>query len=256
MISYADQHHVYFNERREIYDSPTKIIKKYRQRFDAKTASKAYAKKFDHTPKYWQEQWKEKGTVAIKRGNTIHSSKEQASFGLGNERVGGKIRPVVNGILYQPQNLYELPDGSYPEFPIWNDGYKIAGRPDKFIIETVGQDRFIDIYDYKTNGKIDKVSFQDRNGSYKMMLPPVQHLMNAKWQEYAIQLSMYMYILEAAGFIPRSMQLIHIPHPIDVVGVPVQPADVLYPLPYLKDEVLNILNHHNKKRKVALYEPQ
>jgi len=256
MINYADKHHIYFNNDNIIYDSPTKILKKYKKRFDAKTASIAYAKKFGKTPSYWREQWKQKSSAALDRGHKIHSEREEGSFGRGIERVDSGIKPVLNGYLHYKGSLSDLPDGIYPEFPVWNDGWMIAGRPDKFVIETIGDDRFVDIIDYKTNGKIDKISWQDYNGNYQHLLAPVQHLMDSKWVEYALQLSMYQYILETHGFKPRNRQLIHIPHPIELAGVVLeQPKDVIYPLPYLKDEVLAILNDHNKKRKTARYEP-
>lgn len=256
MINYADQHHVYFNQENIIYDSPTKILKRYRERFDAKTRAKAYAKKYGKTPKYWLEQWKNKSTSALLRGHTIHSDREEGSFGRGIEKISGVIRPVHNGILYQPQNLENLPDGVYNEFPVWNDGWKIAGRPDKFVVETIEEKRFADIYDFKTNFKIDKVSYKDiKTGNYKYMLKPVEYLMDSKWIEYALQLSMYGYILETHGFIIRSLQLIHIPHPIDLMGLNVQPKDVIYPVPYLKPEVLKIFDHYNRQRSVAYYKP-
>lgn len=255
MINYSDKHHVYFNDDNVIYDSPTKILKKYKQRFDAKTAAKHYAKRHGETPAYWQSEWKRKSQNALSRGHKIHAEREELAFGRGVERVAGQVKPVINGQLYNTINLYDLPDGIYPELPIWNDGWMVAGRPDKFVIETIDGERYIDMYDYKSNAEIKKIGWKDWSGEYKRMLDPISHLMDSTWTHYALQLSMYHYILETHGFIPRKTQVIHIPHPYDVLGIQIQPPDVIYKLPYLKKEVLMMLEHYNRKRKKVKYEP-
>jgi hypothetical protein len=253
MIYHDPISHTYYDKTKLIYDSPTKILKSYKQPFNSKVIAKAYAKKHGKTPEYWLKEWKEKSTTALSRGTSIHNTKEEVTYGRGVEVINKSVKLVVNGALFETENLFDLPDGVYPELNIWNVGWRIAGRPDKFVIETIEGKRYIDIYDYKTNGKIDKVSYIDEKGVRKMMKAPLSHLMDANYVHYTLQLSMYAYILETYGFIPRHLEIIHIPHPIDFLGKPVQPADVLYPVPYLKDEVLTMLAHYDAKRKHQFY---
>jgi hypothetical protein len=250
MINYSDHDHTYYNEKKVIYDSPTLILKGLKQPFDSKAIAKAYAKKHGKTPSYWLKEWKKKKDTALDRGDKIHAEKEELSFGRGYEKVSGAIRPVFNGELYANRNLTDLPDGSYPELILYNNGWRIAGRADKVVIETIKGVRYVDIYDYKTNGRIDMLSYQDKSGKYKMMKAPVSHLMDTNFNHYSIQLSFYGYMLETHGFKVRNMQIIHIPHPIEVLGKSFQPPDQPYDMPYLKNEVLNILEKNNRKIRI------
>jgi hypothetical protein len=248
MIFYNDEKHIYYNQDREIYDSPSKILRKYKQPFNTKEVAESYAKKHGETPEYWISKWKNKNETAIDRGHNIHNTKEVESNEAGIEKIGGAVRRVQNADLITITDLLQLPDGVYNEFNIWNHGRKIAGRPDKIVLETINSKRYASIYDFKTNGSIDKISYQYKNGNYKMLLGPVSHIMDSNWNHYSIQLSIYQWILEAAGFIPANRELIHIQHPVEFIVGTIQPPDTPYPVPYMKSEVLNILEDYNKNR--------
>ena len=258
MIYFDQERHLYYNAKGEIYDSPSKIFKKYKQKFDAKTVAENYAKKHGQTPEYWLEQWKQKSDKALSRGTAIHNQKEELDLGMGFTRtVTGQIVQVENAERFLVDDLYKLPDGAYPEINLWNHGWKIAGRPDKVILETVRLDgapkRYAHIEDYKTNRKIDKTSyFNPRTESYKMMLGPLAHLMDCSWVHYMLQFSTYQFMLETHGFTPGLRTLIHIPHPIvDENGNSTQPEDVLYKMPYAKTEILNTLEDYNRTRRYS-----
>lgn len=248
MIYYNDEKHIYYNQDREIYDSPSKILKRYKQAFNTKEASERYAAKNGETPEFWVKKWREKKETAIDRGHRIHNEKQEESNEAGIEKIGNKVQRVQNAELINLTDLYMLPDGVYNEMNIWNHGRKIAGRPDKISIETLNNIRYASIFDYKTNGSIDKVSYQYKNGNYKSLLGPVSHIMDSNWNHYALQLSTYQWILEAAGFVPGRRELIHIQHPVEFIVGYIQPPDTIYPIPYMKPEVLNIIEDYNKHR--------
>lgn len=263
MIFFDSRSHIYYNTQGQVYDSPSKVFSHYKNKFDEIEASKAYANKHGKTPQYWRRKWKEVREASLERGTGIHESKEELMFGRGIEKYQGTIHTVHNSERLIINKLSDLPDGVWPEIPIWNDEYMISGKPDKLVIETLhtwdGKKRYAHIDDYKTNKSIDKISYwSPRTGEYKMMKDPLSHLMDCNWIHYALQMSFYQFIMEQAGFYVGNRVLIHIPHPIiDTHGkVLQQPDDVLYKIPYMKREILLTLDHYSTIRKPMVYKPK
>lgn len=263
MIYFDGNIHVYYNTEGIIYDSPSKVFAKYKNKFDAKAVSTRYAMKHGETPEYWQKKWEEEKNKSLVRGTGIHQTKEDLMFGRGIDKFQGKHFQVHNADLLLGnvvRDLYELPDGVYPEIPIWNHNWRISGKPDKLVLDTVKvtglPKRYAHIDDFKTNKSIDKTSYQwPETGEYKMMKAPLDHLMDCNWVHYCLQMSFYQYIMEAAGFLVGERTLIHIPHPIidPTTGTSQQPADVLYKIPYTKPEILLTLSNYSKGRKLEYY---
>lgn len=252
MVQLEPIKHEYTNEQGIVYDSWSRIQQYYKEHFPADKAAVAYAKKNGFTPSYWKRQWKQKSEAALKRGHKIHNEKDEGLQGRGVDIHKGKPVPVRNAHLYGNTDLYSLPDGTYTELDIWNDSWKIAGRADKVVLYTQGEDRYADVIDYKTNGSIEFESYKSPlTGQHKMLLPPINHLMNTSFNLYTLQLSFYQYILETWGFLPGERTLIHIPHPfIGPAGEAIQPKDVPYQVPYRKSEIINILDDFPKKYRI------
>lgn len=252
MVQLEPIKHVYTNEQGIVYDSWSRIQNYYKNHFPAQEAAKAYAKTHGYTPSYWLRQWKQKSATALKRGHKIHDEKEEALAGRGVDKHHNIFIPVRNANLYGNSDLSKLPDGTYTELDIWNDGWRIAGRADKVVLYTQDGSRYADILDYKTNGTIHFESYRNQKTcQYKMMLAPIQHLMDCSWVHYTLQLSFYQYILETWGFQPGERTLIHIPHPIiGLMGETLQPKDQLYPVAYRKSEVMSILDHFSKNYRI------
>lgn len=163
--------------------------------------------------------WARGNEDAQNKGTTIHLEKENNSYSSNYETNPFTLKP---SLVFQKQeldydnyslcdNLYDLPDGFYPELLIWNEDYKIAGQSDKVFIETVGNTRFVDIDDYKTNKKINYSSFFDtkKKESQKMKFP-LQDLMDCNSVHYSLQLSTYGYMLSQMGFVVRNLAITHI----------------------------------------------
>ena len=181
------------------------------------------------------DKWKAKNDKSIIKGNDYHSFKETQAKELGycENPFTGKKCPTIHstkieikkGVEYRSptvSNLYDLEDGFHPELIIWNDKVKIAGQSDLVFIETVGDKRYIDLSDYKTNGKIDTYNFMKHK-----MLDPLSHLMDCNYNHYRLQLSCYAWLLEQAGFIPRNLEFRHLTTP--------------YQFDYMKKEVESIM---------------
>lgn len=268
MIYFEAGIHIYYNTDGWVYDSPSKVFSGYKNKFDAKAVSQNYARKHGQTPEYWQKEWDKERDKSLDRGTGIHQTKEDLMFGRGIDKFNGRVFDVYNSDLLQIKDLYSLPDGVYPEIPLWNHNYRISGKPDKLVIETIKVDgpisRWAHLDDYKTNKAIHKTSYQDkRTGQYKMMLGPLSHLMDSNWIHYGLQMSFYQFMLAQAGFKVGERTLIHIPHPVEVTDLLSgqvtgyhQPDDVIYKMPYMEKDILVTLADYNKKRKYQRYNPQ
>lgn len=177
--------------------------------------------------------WKKTNKEAIVRGNRIHDQHEEEAYKLGT------VRSPFNNDIYevkkeQNQNeaivtdLYLLEDGYYPELKLWNDQYSLAGTSDKVYIETFRKKRYVSIDDIKTNKKIKTENY------FQKMLAPINHLDDCNHTHYCLQLSLYAWMLEQAGYIVGDLRFTHINR---------ENQEKPYPVTYMKNEVESILRN-------------
>ncbi len=183
------------------------------------------------------EEWEKKRDDACARGNKYHDEKEANAYKDGYMVIGG-VRETTQ-IAYS-FDLSQLADGGYRELLVYSHEYEVSGKADMVLLETlpVGggvYKTFADIDDDKTNAKLTFDGFS----YYKH---PISHLKECKFNKHALQMSMYMYMLEKNGFVPRDLQFSHAI--FDEHQNHIRTDD--YPLPYLREEVINILNHHKQ----------
>lgn len=253
-VSYDDAKHRYFNGN-QTYTSVTQLIDKFKNKFDTPERAQYMADRYGMTPQYWIKKWDRIRETSLVRGNKIHDENEMVSYGRGVEKVANTLMPVQNRALLPIDIPYaQLPDGIYPELILWSHKYRIAGRADKIILFTIptiltaGKNsyerdfRHANVDDYKTNETLHFESFYDHaNKQHLMMLGPLAHLMDCSMNHYTLQFSLYQFLLEEFGFLPGERTLIHYPHEIEGLGVP-NPKS--YKLPYLRNEVIAMLNHN------------
>lgn len=250
MIEFNEEKHEYTNSQGQKYLSATQLISEFKQPFDAKNIAKRYAEKHGETPEYWIAKWAEKRDTACERGTLFHQEQEEYVLGRGVDMNSGKVFTVQNQALIMQftPDLYQLPDGLYPELRMWHNGYRIAGTADKTFIETIKDKRYVDLDDYKTNERINMTSFKSYATGHKMMKGPLKHLMDCNFQHYELQLSIYAFMLEAAGFIPRNLQFTHYPHPN--TENPFEDREPqIYPVQYRKAEVLAMIKAYRNKNR-------
>ena len=242
-VFYDDPTHTYYtctDNQKVVYTSATQLISRYKVPFDKDRMAVLTAQKRGGTPEYWKTQWEKVSKEACDYGTQIHDQREQEMIARGTQLINGRMFRVQNRVPDHFCDYFQLEDGVYPELKLWHHGYRIAGRTDRAILETVCTDktgrcsRYMHIDDYKTNKKIDLRAYRFKDGSYKMMLTPVDHLEDCNFNHYALQLSLYLFMGEAMGFMPGNMKLIHIPKD--------GPATE-YEVPYLKSEIIDILTH-------------
>jgi hypothetical protein len=156
----------------------------------------------------------------------------------------------------------KLDEGVYPEFFLYLSSAGIAGQSDRITIAN-GK---VDILDYKTNKEIKATSFKNYEGISQKMLYPLNHLDDCNLNHYAIQLSIYMYIIikHNPQYLPGKLTLNHIifqeDFDKDSYGYPIYLRDndgnfivkevIPYQVPYLKDEVMQLIQHYQLTKKL------
>lgn len=273
ILKFTAHDHKYVSEDDINWLSVTSFIGNFKQPFDADAIAKkcSVSKKskwYGMTPEQIKEAWKNEAKRATDLGTWYHNQREADLCEIGNmERHGCTIpvfKPIeIDGVKHSPEQ--KLKDGIYPEHMVYLRSAGICGQSD--LVEVVnGQ---VHITDYKTNKEIKVEGFTNWEGVTQKMAPPVAHLDDCNLNHYALQLSMYMYIIlkHNPKLSPGSLTIHHIlfeeagrdrfDNPIsalDSYGNPIVTDVVQYDLPYLKKEAIDLIhwledNRHKLKSK-------
>ena len=249
-------------ERKINWLSATKLVGHFKSKFDkegqAKKSSKNKKSKwYGMSEKEIIDAWDGENKRAITLGNWYHDARETELVMYDTiKRLGIElpiIRPIEqDGVKLAPsQNL--IP-GIYPEHMVYLKSAGICGQADR--VEAING--VVDIYDYKTNKAIKTRSYKNWEGISEKMHTPLQHLDNCNFNQYALQLSIYMYMIlkHNHNLKPGKMELHHVEFEIQgedkngypIVktspeGDPIVKAIVPYTVPYLKKEVNNMIKY-------------
>ena len=162
------------------------------------------------------------------------------------------FKPIEEaGVKYSPEQ--KLKDGVYPEHMVYLKSAGICGQSD--LVEVI--DGEVHITDYKTNKEIKVEGYTNWEGISQKMSGPLSHLDDCHLNHYALQLSMYMFIIlkHNPKLRPGTLTIHHIlfeesgrdkfDNPItalDTNGDPIVTDVVQYDLPYLKAEAIKIIH--------------
>ena len=256
-----DHKYTSIDEHEKEWLSVTSFIGQFKQPFDAdkiaeKSSKKRNSKWYGMTPEDIKTAWKNEALRATTLGTWYHNCREKDICDFQDMERHGKTVPVftpieVEGLKYSPNQ--KLTDGVYPEHMVYLKSAGLCGQSD--LVEVI--DGFVHITDYKTNKEIKLEGFTSWEGITQKMLPPVSHLDDCNLNHYALQLSLYMYIIlkHNPKLKPGILTIHHImfeevgrdkfDNPItelDSNGDPVVKDIVQYDLPYLKSEIINLLH--------------
>jgi len=182
------------------------------------------------------------------------------------ERQGSTVpvfKPVeVEGVKYSPDQ--KLVDGVYPEHMVYLKSARLCGQSD--LVEVING--VVHITDYKTNKEIKVESYTNWEGVSQKMNPPLTHLDDCNLMHYALQLSLYMYVIlkHNPKLSPGTLTIHHIlfeeadrdkfNNPItalDTNGDPIVKDIVPYDLPYMKKEAIAMIHWlEDNKNKLKL----
>ena len=241
--------------------SVTSFISNFKQPFDAdkiaeKTSKSKKSKWYGMTPEEIKQAWANEALRATTLGTWYHNCRESDICSLETMERHGSTVPVfkpieIEGTKFSPNQ--KLTDGVYPEHMVYLKSAGLCGQSD--LVEVIGGE--VHITDYKTNKEIKTEGFTNWEGKVTKMNPPVAHLDDCNVNHYALQLSLYMYIIlkHNPRLKPGVLTIHHIVfeevgkdkfgNPIsalDTNGDPIVKDIIQYDLPYLKTEVINLLH--------------
>jgi hypothetical protein len=273
MIIFNADNHSYSSIEGEPIDwiSVTTLISHFKKPFDAKKVaekvSKSKKSKWSGVdPKIIQEIWNNESDRSTILGTWYHNQRETDICSFASIEREGVTVPVFKpseikqGVKVAPKQ--KLEPGVYPEHMVYLRSAGICGQSD--LVEVVNGK--VNIIDYKTNKEIKTESYVNWEGQSEKMLSPVDTLDDCNFNHYALQLSIYMYIIlkHNPKLKPGKIFIHHITFEIekeDNWGYPIMKKDEngdpiikdVKPIlvPYLADEVQAIIHYlHDNKHKI------
>jgi thiol-disulfide isomerase/thioredoxin len=251
--------------------SVTTLVSHFKKPFDAKKVAEKVSKNkkskwYGISPEDIQNIWNAESTRATTLGTYYHNQRESDLCALASiEREGFTIPifsplPEKDGIKYA--SIQKLEPGVYPEHMMYLKSVGICGQSD--LVEIVNGK--VNVIDYKTNKEIKTESYTDWEGKSDKLLPPLDNLDDCNFNHYALQLSIYMYIIlkHNPKLKPGRIFIHHITfeqekedkwgYPIaklDHDGNPIVKEVTPMSVPYLVDEVISIMHFlQNNKHKI------
>ncbi|MBP9637801.1 MAG: hypothetical protein KBD97_05530, partial [Bacteroidaceae bacterium] len=224
-INFEPNEHIYSIEDQQ-YTSVTSFINQFFPKFDSEKWANIKARQLGTTPEALLEEWRIKGEKASQMGTLLHHNIDQHLQGLPH----GTEDAFPLFLKFKVEHPRMLPYRT--EWAVFDEDSKIAGTID--LLESHGG--CYDMYDWKCstkligkNNKILRESFV-----HETAFAPIQHLDNTSYYHYALQQSLYRYIVEKNYNIQlRSCNL--------VVLHPSYPNYFVIQLPYLYREIVAML---------------
>ncbi len=219
-VSFREADHVYIVDGTPL-DSVTTFVKNCFPEFDSELHAKRKAEALGITKEVVLEMWDKKGRESREQGTLMHKKIE--SFYLGKEPSTDEtfelFKIFANKITLKPYRT---------EWAVYDWEQKIAGTID-FVDYQNGE--YI-IYDWKRSDKlIAKNGLPIKNSLYgEKALPPIENLDDSPYYHYALQLSLYKYILEKNYGITVSKLRLGIFHPS-------YNKPYVLEMPYLQNEI-------------------
>lgn len=244
---FEQDHHYEYKEQR-VGMSVTRLIEEYANEFDSQAIAEKVAEKQGISVQEVLDEWKYKNKFACTKGSTCHEYAQSLWSGNNWNYIefdsSIEYQKAITKIQLQATNfkkdyqdrLEHLAD----EFVIGSEEYDIASAIDHLFINKLTGG--LVLVDYKTNSDIRK------NERYaKQMKVPLTHLKDTTLNHYAIQLSIYKYLVEKYTNLKiEEMFIVYFSENIENYEI--------IPIPYLYEEVRKILElrRANKMAKMLL----
>lgn len=195
-IFYEFDHHYEYKSQR-VGISVTRLIEEYTQDFNAEEVASKVAEKRQCSISEILQEWKVKNEQACLKGSISHETVQNLWTGIScrgtHKSLSEATKMALQKIFKQEENFYNDFKNKFKhladEFVIGSNEYSIASAIDHLFINKLTGG--LVMVDYKTNTDIHK------NEKYaKDMKVPLQHLKDTTLNHYAIQLSIYKFLLE------------------------------------------------------------
>ncbi len=229
-LLFDEQQHIYTCDGRQLM-SVTTLVESYFEQFDAEYWAERKATPFRPKEAILAE-WAAKGKIARDLGTQMHARIEKYYLGendgseYASDDTFSRFLQFAGGIRLTPYRT---------EWRIYAEEYGLAGTLDFLAMNDRGE---YEIWDWKRSSKlVDAASGDviDYNRYGKHAFAPICHIPDTTFHHYALQVSVYRYILEHKyGIRPVAGHL----------GVfhPDYSTYYIVDVPYLEDEVHEILS--------------
>lgn len=269
ILTFTPEKHEYKSIGEDIdWISVTSLVSYFKQSFNSKNQSlrssnNKKSKWYGIPPLEIESLWSAENKRATDLGTWYHNQREKDIMEFETiERHGVTvpiIRPIYKDGVKQAPNQKLIP-GVYPEHFVYLKSAGICGQADR--IEVINNNIFIN--DYKSNKELKLKGYTNWEGVTTMMQEPLSHLEDCHYTHYSLQLSLYMYIMLKHNPLlsPSSMILDHVifeEQARDKYDYPIYKTDSNgnfivkevkhYEVPYLKTEVIAMLNYLKNNRK-------
>ena len=221
-ITFEEKTHKYWSviDGKELrYVSGTTFVHKFIPEFDEMRVSAMVAKKRGVSQQEILNEWHQKRDESCFFGTKVHETAEDVLTGrpFRNTPQNAKEEIVFNRAKAFATKFKNELDILGVEQIVFDHRLKLAGTID--LLARSKKDGSILVLDWKTNQTI-----QTKN-NFEKCLFPIDHLDNCNFYHYALQLSLYQFLLTYGGYYPKDTKfkraLIHInTECADVIQVP------------------------------------
>ena len=218
--------------------SVTTFIGKFFEPFDAKGIARKLArfpinKERKHGVRYFLKDWKE----AAEHGTRTHEMLELAIDPAATEEPISKENRDWNKFKqgmdwWEEYNKNTDVENSMCELRIYNEELLLAGTIDLMVVH---KDMSISLIDWKTNKAIKKTGYH-----HKRAFVPIEDLHDCNYNKYTLQLSLYAYMMERAGYTIRDLIIVHL----------MEDKSKEYKVEYKKEIIKKLLEVKDGKRKI------
>ena len=142
-----------------------------------------------------QAMWKRKGDWSTHVGKILHFIEEEKV--INSDEKFYNVSCKRKTCDFRDSAKWSIPINNlenntiYPELMIYDTEHMVCGQSDKVIVTN----NRIHIWDYKTDKEIKFKSFSNDWVKPRKLEPPLSHLDDCNGNQYAIKMSMYMYML-------------------------------------------------------------
>ena len=245
-IEFHEEEHFYTLHNYRFGISATSLIETYSQKFDSDSISQMVANKRGISQQDVLNEWKKENEFSCIKGSCIHlkaqslwmNTNYEIDYNTIDETVDkNRLKKEYDIMSKQAINFYndykDMYDMIQDEFIVWSKEFDIAGSIDGIMYNKYTQQCCI--LDFKSNKDL-----QFESKYHKKMKIPLHKLDDVNGQHYYIQLSIYKYLIEKYTNIKVDE--------LFIVYFNINANDYeIIPIPYLKEEVIKILENRREK---------
>ena len=241
-FKFYENGHYYTYKDKPISIGATGLIEQYTQDFDAQAVAERVAEKENKSVQEVLNEWEYKNKFACIKGSTCHEYAQSLwsgeewiykPFNNNCEEYQQAVKKICNQAIMFKYDYQDRLEHLADEYVIGSEEYDIASAIDHLFINKLTGG--LVLVDYKTNSDIHK------NEKYaKNMKVPLTHLKDFTLNHYYIQLSIYKYLVEKYTNLKiEEMFIVWFSENIENYEI--------IEIPYLKDEVIKILENRREK---------